>query len=356
MVAPIIIFSYSKLKMSKQLSNIAFLFTNSKEEVISNVQAGRDADTALHGMNHIARADHFTVFPKSIQSVAFIPRLLRYNFIIAQDNLLLGYIVSLCARICHLKTQWLYLAMNSSTLMRRHATHPLRLFLVKKFWASYARIICLSSEQLEDFARLGISRKRLVFVPFGVDTNFFKPTDISREEDLIVSVGRDAGRDYATLFKAAERSNYRCIVVAGRKNIPSCMPIPTNVSVLYNRSLVEVRDLYTRARLVVVASKDDNVPDGSDCSGQTVILDALAAGKAVIATRRSWIADYFIPNQDLIVVPPDDPEALAHAIDALSRDAEKRKHLAASGHGKVEAHYTTKIFATALLGVMDSII
>ena len=356
MVAPIIIFSYSKLKMSKQLSNIAFLFTNSKEEVISNVQAGRDADTALHGMNHIAGADHFTVVPKSVRALPFVLRLLRYDFVIAQDNLLLGYVVSSCARVLRLKTRWLYIAMNSSTLIWRHAMHPIRLFLLKKFWASYARIICLSSEQLEDFVRLGIPRSHLVFIPFGIDTHFFQPADISREEGLVVSVGRDAGRDYETLFKAAERSDHTFVVVAGRKNIPSDMPVPKNVSVLYNRSLVEVRDLYARARLVVVASKDDNVPDGSDCSGQTVVLDALAAGKAVIATHRSWIADYFIPGQDLVVVPPNDPGALAHAIDALSRDSEKRKHLAAPGHAKVVAHYTTKTFARALLGVMDSVI
>ena len=342
--------------MNTKAPRIVFIFTNAKDNVIRDVQAENDADTPLHGMNHFAGVEYMTIHPQSIRAALFIPRLLRYDFIIAQDNFLLGFIVSHYARLCRLKTRWLYVAIHSSTLMRRHAAHPIRLFLLKHFWASYARIICISSLQLEDFVRLGIPREHLVCIPFGVDAPFFQRAGVSREEDLIVSVGRDAGRDYATLFKAAERSNYRCIVVAGRKNIPSGMPIPTNVSVLYNRSLVEVRDLYTRARLVVVASKDDNVPDGSDCSAQTVILDALAAGKAVIATRRSWIADYFIPNQDLIVVPPDDPEALAHAIDALSRDAEKRKHLAASGHGKVEAHYTTKIFATALLGVMDSII
>lgn len=334
---------------------VAFIYTNSREEIINRIRAGQDADTALRGLNYLSHAEHFTAPSQSIRSVGLMPRLLRYDFVIAQDNLLLGYIVSLCARALGLKTRWLYVAMTSSTLMRRHATHAVRMFLFKKFWNSYARIICLSSEQLEDFLRLGIPRDHLVFVPFGVDVHFFQPTDMSHEEDLIVSVGRDAGRDYATLFRAAERVNRSFVVVTGHKNIPPGMPVPTNVSVLYDRSLVEVRDLYARAYLVVVASKDASQPDGSDCSGQTVVLDALAAGKAVIATRRSWIADYFVPGQDLIVVEPNDPDALAQAIEMLSHDAEMRKRLAASGHGKVIAHYSTESFANALLTLMDSV-
>lgn len=342
--------------MSKNSLRAAFLFTSPRDEIISRMRTGREADTALRGLNHIQGAEYFTVFPKSIQSLLFIPRLLRYDFIVTQDNLLLGYIVSVCARVFRLKTRWLYVAMNSSTLMRRHLAHPVRLFILKKFWASYTRIICISSEQFENFAQLGIPREHLMFIPFGVDARFFRPADVSREEDLVVSVGRDAGRDYATLFKAAERTSHTFIVVAGHKNIPSDMPIPANVSVLYNRSLVEIRDLYARAQLVVVPSKDVSVPDGSDCSGQTVILDALAAGKAVIATRRSWITDYFIAGQDLVVVEPNDPEALARAIDSLSHDAERRKRLAASGHSKVTARYTTKNFAEHLLMLMDSVV
>lgn len=340
--------------MPNNKPKIAFLFTNSKEELISRVRYGQDADTSLHGWNHLVGAEHFTVFPKSMKSLLFIPQLLRYDFAITQDNLLLGYIVSLCARALRLKTRWIYIAINSSILIRRNATHPIRMFLLKQLWASYFRIICISSEQIEDFANLGVPREHLVFVPFGVDANFFQPTDTSLEEDLVVSVGRDAGRDYATLFKAAEHTNYKFIVVAGRKNIPPGMPVPANVSVLYDLPLVEVRELYARAKLVVVASKDSNVPDGSDCSGQTVILDALAAGKSVIATDRSWIADYFIPGNDLVVVPPNKPKALASAIDELSRDANKRARLAESGHAKVTTRYTTTTFAETLLKIMNS--
>lgn len=281
-----------------------------------------------------------------------VPRLLKYDFVVAQDDLWLGYLVSMGARLLRKNTRWFHLAMTSSTLIRRHAKHPVRLFLLKRFWSSYARIICLSREQIEDLARIGVPRASLVFVPYGVDTEFFKPTNPSHEGGLIVSVGRDAGRDYATLLKAASNTTYEYSIVAGHKNIPPHTAVPGNVSIRYNRPPSEVRDLYERARIVVVVSKAVTASEGSDCSGQTAILDALAAGKTVIATRRPWIEEYLTPGEDLVVVEPGGPEAIARAIRTLWDDASQRRDLAMAGHRVVTERYSTKNFAQALVGLM----
>lgn len=346
-----------------QTPRILFLFPTSRENIMSKVQKGEDADTALRGLNHIRGAQYATVgdypgntifsqLPKALQAFLLLPRLLTYDFIIAQDDLLLGYVISVCARTFRLRTRWMYLAMNSSVVMRRHAAHPIRRIFLTLFWKSYFRIICLSFEQIDDFVRLGISRERLAFVPLGVDVPFFAHPGSENEGAYVASVGRDAGRDYETLFRAAERVSRPFSVIAGRSNIPSDMFIPANVSVCYDRSYLEVRDLYAHARFVVVASKDARARDGSDCSGQTVVLDALAAGKAVIATRLPWITDYLVPGEDLIVVEPNDPMALAQAIEILWQDDERRMRLAASGRAKVIKHYATDQFAASLLRLM----
>lgn len=343
---------------------ILFLFPTSRKKIAERVRRGEDADTALRGLNHIRGAQYATFgdypentvasrLPKVLQAFLIIPRILTYDFVVAQDNLFLGYLVSVCARTFRLRTRWMYLAMNSSVVMRRHAAHPIRKVFLKAFWKSYFRIICLSSEQINDFMRLGISRERLSFIPLGVDARFFEQVSGREpEEACIASVGRDAGRDYETLFSAAENVSHPFSVIAGRSSIPSDMLIPANVSVQYDRSYLEVRDLYAHARFVVVASKDARARDGSDCSGQTVVLDALAAGKAVIATRLPWITDYFVPGEDLIVVEPADSIALAQAIEDLWQDDVKRTCLAASGHQKVIERYTTRRFAESLLALM----
>lgn len=341
---------------------IIFLFSSTRHSLITAVRNGMDSDMGLYGLNHLPDATYIDVemggdflspwlaryVPRGVKSLLLLPRLLRYDFVIASDELSLGYLVSMASRAFRLKTRWLYVAMNSSTLLRRHASHPVRKYVLKLFWKSYFRIVCISNDQLEDFVRCGIPRTRLVFVPFGIDANFFQPTSPSLEEDLIVSVGRDLGRDYPTLFKAAGQTDHAFVVVAAHRNIAPDVPVPANVSVLYNQSLVEIRNLYVRARMVVVVSKDVSVPEGSDCSGQTVILDALAAGKPVIATRRPWIADYLVSGRECVIVEPNNPDALAREIEALWRDAGRRKRLAHAGREKVLTRYTTKQFASAL--------
>lgn len=339
---------------SSSKRRVAFIFTSSRERTMEGLGAGREADTSLRGLNYIPDADYFTIPAQSIRAVAFIPRLLRYDFVVAQDNLFLGYFISLCSGIFGLRTKWIYMTINSSTLIHRHAKHRLKLFILKKFWLSYAAIACLSSGQIEDLAGLGVPRSRLHLIHFGIDAGFFSINKNDSRGDCVASVGRDSGRDYSSLFKAAELVGKPFTVVAARKNIQD-ITVPANVAVLYDKSLSEIRDLYSQSRLVAIASKDATIPDGSDCSGQTVILDAMAAGKAVIATARPWISDYFIPGQDIVVVRPGDPDALAKAIEDLWNNEEKRSAIARYGHGKVSEKYTTKAMASALIRLMDSL-
>ncbi|OYV63108.1 MAG: hypothetical protein B7X03_03130 [Parcubacteria group bacterium 21-58-10] len=348
---------------------ILFLFSGAanRKRIVGEIARGENADTALRGANHIAGAEFIDVeatvrgmvptwfyhlLPWQARSIVLYPRMFAYDVIIAQDDLLLGYLVSLTARFLHKKTRWFCIVVNSSVLIRRHTAHLMRLFMLKTFWKSYTRIICLSREQLEDLARIGISRERLVFVPFGIDADFYAPVDNSHEEDFILSVGRDLGRDYPTLLEAAKRSNHPFVIVAARKNLSADTPLPPNVSMRYDLPLTEVRDLYARAKMVVVVSKEEDAPEGSDCSGQTVILDAMAAGKVVIATERSWMRDYFTPDKELVIVAPHDPATLAAAIERLWSDVQERVRMAAAGRAKVQGHYTTKTFAAALQDIV----
>lgn len=348
---------------------VARLSPVSRKQTLAKIQSGEGTDTELLGANHIPGIDYLTIgeyqntdlaskilmrLPRAIQALFLLLQLFKYDFVIAQDNHLMGYAVSLCARVFRLKTRWIYISMSSSTLLRRHKAHPIRLFLFRTFWSSFAHIICISNEQIEDLVRLGVPRSRLTFIPYGIDARFFESNDTPQAEELIASIGRDMGRDYPTLFKAAERSAHQFLVFAGHKNVPPGTSFPPNVTVQYDKGNVAVRDLYKRTRLVAVVSKNIDIPDGSDCSGQTVILEALAAGKAVIATRRPWMTDYLVPGEDLVVIPPNDSHALVRAIESLWDDAEKRRRLAESGHRKVVERYTTQVFAEKLLALMHA--
>jgi len=330
---------------------IAFLFSSSRAGLLEGAEEGLEPDTALRGFNYMPNAEAINI-AEAKHPLLLVLRLLRYDFVVASDTLLLGYLVSILGRLKRHKTQWVYVAITSSTLMRRHAAHQTKLFLLKRFWKSYGYIICLSSNQRTDFLSAGVRAEKLEFIPIGIDAAFYdaarKKSAGESDGKFVLSVGRDAGRDYATLLEAARRSEYPFVIVASERILPRSTPLPENVAVHYNLSARAVRDLYAQARLVAVASKAEDVPEGSDCSGQTVVLDALATGKPVVATERSWIADYFVPGEDLSVVPASDPASLAAAIELLWQDSVLAEHMARSGCGKVHSRYTTEAFARQL--------
>ena len=62
-----------------------------------------------------------------------------------------------------------------------------------------------------------------------------------------------------------------------------------------------------------------------------VNLEAMAAGKAVLATRVGGVPEVVVDGETGILVPPGDPEALAEGIRRLAGDAALRERLGAAG-------------------------
>jgi glycosyltransferase involved in cell wall biosynthesis len=329
---------------------ILFLFTNSRDTLIASVKNGTDADTNLRGFNHVPGAEQRTVPSGAFWSVFLIPTFLRYDAVITTDHPILGLLTMCVAWITGSRTKWFLIALNTSTLIRRFGPESFKLRVLGFCWKQASKIICISKEQIEDFVACDIPKEKLSYIPYGVDADYFKMKKSS--EDYIVSVGRDRGRDYETLLAVAEKCDHSFVIVASRNGVLPERNFPSNVEVRYDRPLSEIRELYRHARLAVVPSKDQALPEGSDCSGQTVILDALSAGLPVIATERSWIRDYFVPGVDLEVVKPADSNELSKEIETLWNDPERRQLLAQHGMEKVCLHYTTKQFAHAVLNLI----
>ncbi|HSL68617.1 MAG TPA: glycosyltransferase family 4 protein, partial [Longimicrobiales bacterium] len=71
-----------------------------------------------------------------------------------------------------------------------------------------------------------------------------------------------------------------------------------------------------------------------------VAAEALAAGKAVVATNVSSLPEIVRPDRDGLLVPPRDPVALSSAIIRLCHDESLRKQLGESGAARVRERFT----------------
>lgn len=71
-----------------------------------------------------------------------------------------------------------------------------------------------------------------------------------------------------------------------------------------------------------------------------VLLEAMAAGKAVVATNVGGVGEIVADGETGLLVPPRDPEALSGAVCTLLADADRRVRMGKAGRRRVEREFT----------------
>jgi len=105
-----------------------------------------------------------------------------------------------------------------------------------------------------------------------------------------------------------------------------------------------VASLYRGARLVACPSRWEGLP--------LVCLEAMASGRAVVASRVDGIPDAVGDGETGLLVPPEDPVALAGALRALLEDGARRERLGARGRALVRDELTWASVAERYLAVL----
>jgi glycosyltransferase involved in cell wall biosynthesis len=73
------------------------------------------------------------------------------------------------------------------------------------------------------------------------------------------------------------------------------------------------------------------------------LLEAMAMGRAVVATRAGGIPEIVIEGETALLVAPGDPEALASAVSALLGDPMRRTAFGKAGRRRVEERFTVEV-------------
>jgi glycosyltransferase involved in cell wall biosynthesis len=90
--------------------------------------------------------------------------------------------------------------------------------------------------------------------------------------------------------------------------------------------------------------------DGREFFGSpTKLFEYMAAGRAIVASAVGQIADVLVDGESALLVPPDDPDALARAIVRLVDDACLRVRLGQAVRARVERDHTWLANAQRLL-------
>jgi L-malate glycosyltransferase len=88
----------------------------------------------------------------------------------------------------------------------------------------------------------------------------------------------------------------------------------------------------------------------------TSLLDAMACGKAVVATTAGGIPEVVVDGVTGLLVPPRDDRALAEAIVALLRDPDRRRRLGEAGLARVREHFSAERMVKGTVAVYEQVL
>jgi glycosyltransferase involved in cell wall biosynthesis len=217
------------------------------------------------------------------------------------------------------------------------------------------------SEDLKNYfvKEIGIPEKSIVVIPNGIDTSCFTPgprnkalLDLLPEGfggKILISVGRlTEAKDQFTLISAIEilkkqgRNIYLVLVGDGEMRKPLEKEIVNKkltdcVNLVGSRS--DIDQLLPGADVFILSSKREGLPMS--------ILEAMATGLPVIATKVGGIPEVIQDGQNGILVPPQDPVSLTNAICRMLDDSEYAGNLGQEARLTIEKNYSLKTITDA---------
>lgn len=194
--------------------------------------------------------------------------------------------------------------------------------------------------------RFLIPHDRIRYVP--LHTNIAEPEFSAQDDGFVFSAGRTR-RDYSTLIEAGRHCNLPLVIVCGRNQVLPA-PLPEYVRVYHDISRAEYLDLLSRCSFVVVPL----IP-AERATGQVVILEAMATGKSVIATRTAGALDLVRHEINGLLVAPFDVPALVSAMRRLANEPATRKRLAQTAFQDVLREHTIETHAVRKLAAIEEL-
>jgi glycosyltransferase involved in cell wall biosynthesis len=194
------------------------------------------------------------------------------------------------------------------------------------------RILVLSANQREVFARHGVDERKVVPVGFGVDTDYYTPGPGRPKRFEVLAAGVDRGRDFGTLVAAAALLPHRRFDVFTTPQRLAGGSLPANVVLHAPVPVAEHRENLRDAELVVVPTHELAYP-----TGQSVLLEAAGCGTAAAVTRSAAMTGYLEDGVTAFGLPMHDPAGVAAAVEAALGDPAGRAEVARAGRARVLA-------------------
>lgn len=227
--------------------------------------------------------------------------------------------------------------------------------LVRKLYSPLVSRYVALSGQIEHYLtdRVGIAPARVSRICNGVDTVRFRPatgrqrldgTPFDDAEGVVIgTVGRlQAVKDQVTLVRAVALARPHCtnplrLIIAG--DGPLRAEVESEIAAAGLGDITWLAGTRSDVPEVMRALDIFVLPSRSEGISNT-ILEAMASGLPVVATDVGGNAELVAEGETGMLVPAQDPQAMAHALLRYTADAALRQSHGAAGRHRAEAEFS----------------
>lgn len=228
--------------------------------------------------------------------------------------------------------------------------HCLGAPLIRFVWRGAAAVVA-NSRGLRELARRFEPRQEIHIIPNGVSTAEFPPVARAWDPPELVFSGRVVYQKGLDLLFAAlanlQHLDWRLTIVGDGPSQPALwqqaktLGFADRLTFTGWQSRAALIEHLGRANLFVYPSRDEGMPNA--------VLEAMAAGLPVLATRIAGNEELVLAGESGLLVPPNDIPALQAALAELIPDAGRRQRMGAAALARVQAEYTLERVAAATL-------
>lgn len=230
----------------------------------------------------------------------------------------------------------------------------------RRLWPLAHHILC-NSQAIEAVLTdsCGVPATRLTTILNGVDTEYFRPPPKpAAGPPRVLSVARMVPeKDHDTLLAAFHRTAQAhpeaelWLVgdgprLAAVKDLARQLLPGDRIKFLSPRE--DLRPLLHQASLFVLSSQTEALPN--------VVLEAMAAGLPVVATRVGGVPELVESDRTGWLVPPGDAPGLAAALSQALADSGARQAMGRAGRARAVKHFSLDTMARQYEAVLDRLL
>jgi glycosyltransferase involved in cell wall biosynthesis len=236
--------------------------------------------------------------------------------------------------------------------------------LVLRFGLNRRRAIGLvqNPDDREVLADLGVKEDHIALIPgSGIDADRLRPIPEPDGQVTLAFVGRmldDKGvRTLVAAHRMLRGSNVSCaLLLAGTPDPANPASIPQTEIAGWGREpgitwlghVADIATVWRRAHIAVLPSRREGLPKS--------LLEAAACGRPLIATDVPGCREIVIHEKTGLLVPVDDPQALAAAIVRLVRSTQQRIRFGVAARRLVDERFAADLVGKATVALYQRLL